>query len=563
MSATSNSLPSTPPLGGRPPSPSSRWILNSWGDLALFVATPLVIVPLVMVLLRSAWFGLSVETLSVLVAAFGALGHHLPGMLRAYGDRELFRRFRLRFILAPLFLLAVCIPLSQHHLSSMLLILLLWGFWHGLMQVYGFVRIYDAKVGSNARWTAPLDWLMCLMWFGAGLISSDGMVVRIVSAWYSAGGPLIPPAAIDWSRTLWWGGALVVLVAFAFNFVRQWRIGPRPNPNKLLMLAGGIGFWWFAMVYVDNILLGVALFEIFHDVQYLAIVWLFNRRRAETNPAVGSFMRFLFRRSPAMLLAYMGMVLAYGWISYFGKELESETWKRALMGFVWASTLLHFYYDGFIWKVREKSIRAGLGLTEGASTSTKVRMDWGELTHLVKWAPFVGLVTWLTLAESEASTPPPPGQAQRVWPGEAHFQWYENIVRIVPSDLVSQSRYASMLDNVGRTDEAQRRLTDLLEKHPGYVQGHLLLGEIHQRLQELDEAGACYEAGLAAAKLPEDRFAAHVRLGALLRQQEELDRACEQYEQALKLRPQDAPAAAALREVQLQRNARQPRTGNR
>ena len=37
------------------------------------------------------------------------------------------------------------------------------------------------------------------------------------------------------------------------------------------------------------------LFEIFHDVQYLAIVWLFNRKRVDTDPQVGGFTRFVFR----------------------------------------------------------------------------------------------------------------------------------------------------------------------------------------------------------------------------------------------------------------------------
>jgi hypothetical protein len=40
------------------------------------------------------------------------MGHHLPGMIRAYGDRALFERFKWRFILAPLFLLAVCVAFS-------------------------------------------------------------------------------------------------------------------------------------------------------------------------------------------------------------------------------------------------------------------------------------------------------------------------------------------------------------------------------------------------------------------------------------------------------------------
>jgi hypothetical protein len=55
-------------------------------------------------------------------------------------------------------------------LNGLFVLTLLWGFWHGVMQVYGFVRIYDAKVGSFEKATARLDWLMCIAWFGLGMI---------------------------------------------------------------------------------------------------------------------------------------------------------------------------------------------------------------------------------------------------------------------------------------------------------------------------------------------------------------------------------------------------------
>ena len=90
----------------------------------------------------------SVEEIALYVVAFGATGHHLPGMMRAYGDRQLFRRFRTRFIVAPLFLLTVSLLSAWWQLSALLLFALLWGIWHGMMQVYGFARIYDAKAGS-------------------------------------------------------------------------------------------------------------------------------------------------------------------------------------------------------------------------------------------------------------------------------------------------------------------------------------------------------------------------------------------------------------------------------
>src|SRR5204863_13580 len=82
------------------------WILDSWRDLILYVCTPLVIVPIFLVA-QARW---SAEDIYLFVAAFGAMGHHLPGMIRAYGDRALFQRFKWRFIFAPIFL----VVLQQH-----------------------------------------------------------------------------------------------------------------------------------------------------------------------------------------------------------------------------------------------------------------------------------------------------------------------------------------------------------------------------------------------------------------------------------------------------------------
>ena len=76
-------------------------------DLVLFVATPLLILPLVF-LSRQQF---SDQTIYAIVGTLGANGHHLPGMLRAYGDRALFRRFRIRLTVGPIVLLGTSVPL--------------------------------------------------------------------------------------------------------------------------------------------------------------------------------------------------------------------------------------------------------------------------------------------------------------------------------------------------------------------------------------------------------------------------------------------------------------------
>ena len=163
----------------------SVWIISPWWDLTYLVASPLLIVPAVLLALRQR---MTPEQVSLIVISFASLGHHLPGFMRAYGDRELFLRFRRRFLLAPplaiglalLFtppaFLANLLGLPWQHLHGLELILLVWGTWHGLMQTYGFMRIYDLRSGENDRRDARLDHALCLAMYESGEAFRDAGV---------------------------------------------------------------------------------------------------------------------------------------------------------------------------------------------------------------------------------------------------------------------------------------------------------------------------------------------------------------------------------------------------
>src|SRR5215216_6710730 len=221
-------VPSSPqPAAGR-----KLWILNSWRDLILYVGTPLLILP-VFALAQSRW---SPQDIYLFVAAFGAMGHHLPGMIRAYGDRALFQRFRWRFICAPIFLIVVCAAFSVWNLKGIVLVAFIWGVWHGMMQTYGFCRIYDAKVGSFAEATRRLDFAVCGIWFGTAVLLSPQRMTDTLETYYAAGGPFIQPALLSGAQRGLLVLALAVSAAFLANYVWMWSSGRRPSPVKLVLL---------------------------------------------------------------------------------------------------------------------------------------------------------------------------------------------------------------------------------------------------------------------------------------------------------------------------------------
>ncbi len=165
-------------------------------DCFLILLTPLIAAPAVL-FLSSARVGVTAATISLIVAAFFALGHHLPGLIRAYGDQELFQRFKWRFIMAPPLVFLAYFPLYNYHFDLYRLIILVWATWHGLMQVYGFVRIYDAKFGSTSRATANWDWMVCLCGFVTPRLLKPEQVSHTLGHWYSSGGPVIPPWVLN------------------------------------------------------------------------------------------------------------------------------------------------------------------------------------------------------------------------------------------------------------------------------------------------------------------------------------------------------------------------------
>ena len=549
-------VPAAPASASRP----KLWILDSWRDLILYVGTPLLLMP-VFALAQSRW---SPQDIYLFVAAFGAMGHHLPGMIRAYGDRALFERFKWRFILAPLFLLAVCTAFFWWDLKGILLVVFFWGVWHGLMQTYGFCRIYDAKTGTFDVVTRRLDFAMCVIWFATAVALSPYRLSDTLDTYYMCGGPFVPPTVLHHGQQLILWAAIAVSVLFLIHYGRMWIVGKRPNPVKVALLITSITFWWYCNNLVANILVGIALFEVFHDVQYLSLVWIYNRNRVEKDSNIGGFMRFVFRRSGSLMGLYVGLVFAYGSLAYINGHLGIDTVKRILTGVVTASTLLHFYYDGFIWKVRERSTRQSLGLTGGTADVSLGGFLPSWTLHGLKWAavfvlPLGALWFWqthLNVPEVQRRAwlvaDVPIGAKQHFDYGQAlqkEGKWaqaeeqYKIALGFKSSDAKSHMNLATVLMAQAKYDAAVRHMEEALRLHPNGGELHLSYASLLQRLGRADEAGRHYE---AAARLMPDSPDAHYNYAGFLASTRKENDALSELRRVVQIKPDHADAQLQL-----------------
>ncbi len=167
-------------------------------------------------------------------------------------------------------------------------------------------------------------------------------------------------------------GALILAIAAVYLFV--WLQGSRGRAayewlRPAYLLLNFVGFAMPFMVIRD----GNAAFAaaaLWHAVQYIAIVWLFNGRRyAGGVDPTARLVSWVSQRGRA--LAYMGLIAACAAVVYmiaFGVSFfVHRPFEDIALTFWTGFTLGHYYLDGTIWKSRKYDLRT---LTTNAPAPT-------------------------------------------------------------------------------------------------------------------------------------------------------------------------------------------------
>jgi len=278
------------------------------------------------------------------------------------------------------------------------------------------------------------------------------------------------------------------------------------------VMATTVFIIYYGWIHINDLVIGYAAFAVFHDIQYFAIVWVYNNNLVKRQERTTKVLRTFFTtRTLPILAAYMLVSFAYGSINMMEGFLKSEQAINVIEIFVITSTILHYYFDGFIWKMKDRKNQANLGIkAEDGTNRIGARSIQSRLFRFSSYFRETGRqLAYFALPVA----------------GLALFQFYWT------------------------ADEADAR-EKMVELFPDLAGAHNNLGVFYSRLGDWDKASGEYRRAL---ELDQGAYEAHKNLGLLYAQQGLLDEAHAHYQQAIDNKPEYVEALNSQGLVFMQR----------
>ena len=230
-----------------------------------------------------------------------------------------------------------------------------WATWHFVAQSWGVMRIYQRKHAAAERTEARLE---------KALIFPPAFFCALHRL-YTGPWTLFGVEVIHLRPTAWLvNGFGALIVALAAVYLLVWFAGSKERPayewlRPTYLVFNFLGFAMpFLVIRDGNSAFGAA--ALWHAVQYIAIVWLYNDRRYRKGvDQQAPLVSWVAQRGRAF--AYMGLIAACAAVVYlfaFGVSFfVQRPFEDIALTFWTGFTLGHYYLDGVIWKSRRYDLR--------------------------------------------------------------------------------------------------------------------------------------------------------------------------------------------------------------
>ena len=297
----------------------------------------------------------NLKTLMFYVFLFSFM-HQPLSLFLVYGDRERFALRRNVFIWSPLiFGLAIFAALEVNPLV-LALVAGAWNVEHTLMQRYGITRIYGRMAGQrDGGMELPmlLSWLfLAAAWSAAdphtlervallGIQGANRAAFEHFAAWRTTANLLLAPL-----------GVLVFFLSGRWLLEESRRTR---NPAKHLYLASTLALF---VVMIENPIVGFIGYVGAHSFEYFVIVHRAIEKgyieTGRTDSALGKAANGSAGRW-GLLIGYLVLMIS----TIYLLEHHASYLVYSMIFFTLGA--LHFFYDGFIWKLRNPQVARSVG----------------------------------------------------------------------------------------------------------------------------------------------------------------------------------------------------------
>lgn len=337
----------------------SRYIVSAWFDWLFFLAPPLLALVVGIGISGTpfadqsfSWWGWDVTWSGLLIGVF-IHAHLVLVFFRSHANPDIFKLHKLRFVVVPI-LLYLGMLASNYVLVACSVLVTFWDVYHSGMQTFGFGRIYDAKIGNDPDKGRKLDAVLNQLLYAGPIVAGATMLDHFEDFNEFAEVELLfftrIPVWMDGNQAYFtWAflvGGAAFLAYYVYAQVELARTGQRVSWQKVVLYvttgATSLYSWgfnsWGEAFFIMNL---------FHALQYFGLVWASENKNMQTR------LRVLGKPlgKPLTLVWFVGLALLYGtWVQYMDPAVHH--WLALTL----VVSLLHFWYDGFVWSVRKQQV---------------------------------------------------------------------------------------------------------------------------------------------------------------------------------------------------------------
>jgi hypothetical protein len=282
--------------------------------------------------------------------------HAVAVFFRSHGNRAIFVRHRFAFVVVPI-LLFVGLMLSDWVMLGAAVLAPFWAVYHLGMQNFGLGRMYDVRWGNSRETGRSLDYVLQQFLNLAPFLAGWSLLPHLQSLrMFDRVGWHAPSVWLDAHKSIEGALAGMFLVAgpiflayYVYSYRRFMQQGYRLCPQKIVLLAAtgivSVVSWGFLTSWK-----AVFVMNLFHSVQYFALVWWVERG----NLARVSRLSAVSFGMPVLLVAFAAVTLSLGtFLQSYGRDYSVMRWTASLALVI---SLMHYWYDGFVWSVRRREV---------------------------------------------------------------------------------------------------------------------------------------------------------------------------------------------------------------